>query len=106
MIARTWHGVTPLEKADEYYTYLLLNGVPDYKATPGNLGVHVLRRIEGDRAHFVLISYWESLDVIRAYAGNDVEAARYYPEDRNYLVELAPRVTHYDVLMSPDTGAV
>ena len=104
MIARTWHGVTPLEKADEYYEYLLRTGVQDYKATPGNLGVHVLRRIEGDQAHFVLISYWESLDGIRAFAGNDVEAARYYPEDREYLVELAPRVTHYEVLMSPDTS--
>jgi heme-degrading monooxygenase HmoA len=104
MIARVWHGVTNLEKADEYYEYLLRTGVPDYKSTPGNLGVHVLRRIEGDQAHFILISYWESLDGIRAFAGSDVEAARYYPEDRDYLVELTPRVTHYEVLMSPDMG--
>jgi len=103
MIARVWHGVTNLEKADEYYEYLLRHGVPDYKSTPGNLGVHVLRRIEGDRAHFILISYWESLDSIRAFAGGDVEAARYYPEDRDYLLELTPKVTHYEVLMSPDT---
>jgi heme-degrading monooxygenase HmoA len=104
MIARTWHGVTLLEKADEYYEYLLQTGVQDYKATPGNLGVHVFRRIEGDQAHFVLISYWESLDGIRAFAGNDVEAARYYSKDSEYLVELALRATHYEVLMSPDTG--
>jgi heme-degrading monooxygenase HmoA len=106
MIARTWHGVVLLEKAKVYYEFLLQIGVPDYKATPGNLGVHILRRIEGDRAHFVLISYWKSLDAIRAFAGNDVEAARYYPEDREYLLELEPRVTHYEVLMSPDMGTV
>ncbi len=104
MIARTWHGVTPLEKADDYYEYLLQTCVPDYKETPGNLGVHVLRRVEGEKAYFVLISYWESFDAIRIFAGSDVEAARYYPEDREYLVELAPRVTHYEVLMSPDAG--
>jgi heme-degrading monooxygenase HmoA len=103
MIARTWHGIVPLEKKDAYHEYLLRTGVPDYKATPGNLGVHILRRIEGDQAHFLLISYWESLEAIRAFAGDDVEIARYYPEDHEYLVELEPRVTHYDVLMSPDT---
>ena len=104
MLARTWHGVVPVEKSDEYHKYLLRTGVPDYKATPGNLGVHVLRRIDGDQAHFLLISFWESLDVLRAFAGDDVEVARYYPEDHEYLVELEPRVTHYDVLMSSDTG--
>jgi heme-degrading monooxygenase HmoA len=103
MIARTWHGVVRLEKADEYHDYVLRTGVPGYKATPGNLGVYILRRIEGDRAHFLLVSYWESLDAIRAFAGNDVEAARYYPEDRKYLLELEPQVTHYDVLLS-DAG--
>jgi heme-degrading monooxygenase HmoA len=104
MIARTWHGVVPLEKADEYYQYLLRTGVPDYKTTPGNLGVHVFRRLEGDQAHFLLISYWESLEVIRVFAGDDVEVARYYPEDHEYLVKPEPRVIHYEVLMSPDTS--
>lgn len=103
MIARTWHGVVRLEKADEYHEYILRTGVPAYKATPGNLGVHILRRIEGDRAHFLLISYWESLEALRGFAGNDVEAARYFPEDREFLLELEPRVTHYDVLIS-DVG--
>lgn len=104
MLARTWHGIVPLVKADEYYGYVMRIGVRDYKATPGNLGVHVFRRIEKDRAHFVLVSYWESLDAIRKYAGDDVEAAKYYPEDREYLIEIEPRVTHYEVLMSPEAG--
>jgi heme-degrading monooxygenase HmoA len=105
MIARAWHGVVPLEKADDYYEYLLGNGVRDYRKTPGNLGVHVLRRVERDRAHFILISYWDSMEGIRAFAGSNVEAARYYPEDRDYLLELTPKVTHYDVLLSPDRDA-
>ena len=104
MIARTWHGVVPIDKADEYHQYLLRTGVPDYKATPGNRGVHVLRRMDETNAHFLLVSFWESLDHIRAFAGEDVEVARYYPEDAEFLIELEPQVTHYEVLSSPGGG--
>lgn len=98
VIARMWHGVTPAEKADEYVKYLNETGVPDYQATEGNRGVFVLRRIEGDRAHFITLSLWESLDAIRGFAGDDVERARYYPEDEDFLLEFEPTVTHYEVV--------
>lgn len=98
MIARTWHGVVPAAKADAYFEYLNKTGLPDYRATPGNLGVTVLRRVEGDKAHFLLVSYWESMDAIRAFAGDDVEKAHYYPEDTAFLLELEPNAYHYEVL--------
>ncbi len=98
MIARTWHGAVPLAKAHAYHAYLLKTGVPDYQGTPGNRGVTVLRRTEGDLAHFLLITLWESWDAIRAFAGDDVDRARYYPEDEAFLLELEPTVTHYEVL--------
>ncbi len=98
MIARTWHGIVPREKADDYHAYLLRTGVPDYLSTTGNRGVYVLRRLEGPHAHFLLVSLWHSLDAIRDFAGEDIERARYYPEDAAYLVEFEPTVTHYEVL--------
>jgi heme-degrading monooxygenase HmoA len=98
MIARLWHGAVPAEKGDAYHEFLLRTGVTDYKATPGNLGVHVFRRIEGDRAHFLLTSFWESEEAIRRFAGDDIEKARYIPEDSDYLLELEPSVIHYEVL--------
>lgn len=101
MIARTWHGVTPAAKADEYMEFLNRTGVPDYKATEGNRGVYVLRRIDGDKAHFLLVSLWESYDAIRRFAGDDIEKAVYYPEDPSFLLELEPTVTHYEVLVQP-----
>jgi heme-degrading monooxygenase HmoA len=101
MIARIWHGVVPGEQADGYHAYLLRTGVPDYQSTPGSRGVYVLRRMEGSHAHFLLISLWDSLEAIRAFAGDDVERARYYPEDASYLVEMEPAVTHYEVLTGP-----
>lgn len=102
MIARTWHGAVPAEKADAYHDYLLETGVPDYRKTPGNRGVYVLRRSEGDTTHFLLLTLWDSLEAIRAFAGDDVERARYYPEDEEYLMELEPTVMHYEVLTLPD----
>ena len=100
MIARLWHGMTPADRADEYLDYLNSTGLPDYRRTPGNRGVYVLCRTEGDIAHFLLVSLWESYDAIRQFAGEDIEEARYYPADKDFLLEFEPRVTHYDVLLS------
>ena len=98
MIARSWHGAVPVEKADAYHQHLLRTGLADYAATPGNRGVQVLRRVEGELAHFLLITLWESWEAIRAFAGDDVERARYYPGCDDYLIELEPTVTHWEVL--------
>jgi heme-degrading monooxygenase HmoA len=97
MIARIWRGITPESKADAYLDYLHATGLKEYRETPGNRGVTVLRRIADGRAEFVLISLWDSMEAIRAFAGDDVERAVYYPEDTQYLLELEPHVTHYEV---------
>jgi heme-degrading monooxygenase HmoA len=101
MIARTWHGMTEASKADEYLDYLNKTGVPGYRATQGNLGVYVLRRIEGDKAHFLLLTLWESEEAIKRFAGSEFEKAKYYPEDDRFLLEFEPTVTHYEVLVKP-----
>jgi heme-degrading monooxygenase HmoA len=105
MIARWWHGAVPSRKADSYREYLLETGVADYRATPGNRGVYLLRRKEGDTAHFVLLTLWDSVDSIRAFAGPEAERARYYPEDEQYLLELEPKAEHYEVLIAPQQDA-
>ncbi len=74
-------------------------GIPDYRGTAGNRGVHVLRRQAGGYADFLLVTFGESIDAIRWFAGDDIDTARYYPEDRAFLVELEPNVAHYDVLL-------
>lgn len=100
MIARTWHGRVPATQADAYQAYILRTGLGDYTSTPGNQGVHVLRRTDGDVTHFLLLTFWDSIDAIQAFAGPDYEQARYYPEDDDYLLEREPLVTHYEVLPS------
>jgi heme-degrading monooxygenase HmoA len=104
MIARLWHGMTPASRADEYLEYLNTTGVPDYQQTPGNRGVYVLRRTEGEIAHFLLMSLWESYDAIRQFTGDDVDVARYYPADKEFLLEFEPRVMHYEVLVDRPTA--
>lgn len=57
----------------------------------------MLRRDEGDRTEFITFTLWESLDAVRAFAGDDIEAAVYYPEDERYLIEGEDSVKHYEV---------
>ena len=97
MIARMWHGRTPLEKADAYARLLNELAIPNYRAVPGNIAVYILRRDEGDVAHFYTFTLWESLEAIRAFAGSPIEKAKYYPEDREFLLEFEPQVTHWSV---------
>jgi heme-degrading monooxygenase HmoA len=98
MIARMWHGRVPRSKATAYEAYLYETGLPDYHATPGNLGVYLLRRDEGDVTHFTTLTFWESIDAIKAFAGDDYERARYYPEDDDFLLEREPTVVHHQVV--------
>jgi heme-degrading monooxygenase HmoA len=100
MIARTWKGRVPAARADAYYAFLQRTGLADYRSTPGNLGVLVQRRIEGDVAHFELTTLWDSIESIKQFAGEAFERARYYPEDDEYLLEREPFVTHAAVLMA------
>jgi len=94
MITRIWHGVTRAHHAEVYLDYLIQTGVKGYKNTPGNLGVQVLRRIEGDQCHFWTVTRWENIESIQAFAGQEYEKARYYPEDNLYLLSFEPQVIH------------
>ena len=98
MIARMWHGRVPLAKADAYATYLEATGLADYRATAGNRGAWLLRRDEGDVAHFTTLTFWDSVAAIVAFAGAEYERARYYPEDDAYLLEREPLVRHFTVV--------
>jgi heme-degrading monooxygenase HmoA len=100
MIARSWHGRVPADKADQYYEYLLRTGLADYQSTPGNRGIVVQRWTEGGVTHFLLTTFWESIEAIKHFAGEDYTKARYYPEDDKYLLEREPYVTHASVLMA------
>lgn len=97
MIARTWHGITAATKADEYLEFLARRALPDYQSIAGNRGVTILRRIQGEEAHFLILTFWESRAAIQEFAGADIAKAKYYAEDKEFLLEFEPIVTHYEV---------
>jgi len=98
MIARIWHGRTPTVKADEYAAFLVARAIPDYRSVAGNRRVTILRRTDGEITHFITYTHWESLEAIRGFAGEEIEKAKYYPEDRDFLLEFEPTVEHYEVV--------
>jgi heme-degrading monooxygenase HmoA len=97
MIARVWRGITLVEKADEYLEYLSETGLRDYASTSGSRGVTVLRRNQGDHCEIMLISLWDSMDAVRAFAGENPDQSVYYPDDHHYLLDMEPLVRHYEV---------
>jgi heme-degrading monooxygenase HmoA len=98
MIARMWRGWVPTAKAEEYAEIVERTGMTGYRATPGNQGAQLMTRDLGDgRTEIVTLSWWDDLDVIRAFAGEDIETAKYYPEDDEYLMERETTVAHFEV---------
>jgi heme-degrading monooxygenase HmoA len=98
MIARIWKGAVRREDSDAYAEYIRGTGMLEYGETDGNRGAWMLRRDDGERTEFITFSLWDSVESIRAFAGDDIEAAVYYPEDERYLIERGATVSHYEVV--------
>jgi heme-degrading monooxygenase HmoA len=100
LIARIWRGQTLPERAEEYTTYLDEAGVRKIAAIPGNRGVQMLRASSGDLVEFQVLSYWDSLDAVKRFAGEDIEKVNHLPRDPEYMVGAAPVVRHYEVIVN------
>ena len=98
MILREWRAEIRRELADEYANYVRRTGLAGYRFTAGNLGgVVAVRHLDEARSEIVTLSFWESMEVITAFAGDRVDQARYYPEDDKYLLTRPDKVAHFDV---------
>jgi heme-degrading monooxygenase HmoA len=93
-----WHGRVSTSKAQAYREFLNARAIPDYQSTAGNISVHILERAEGDITHFITLTFWKDMESIKAFAGEHVETAKYYPEDKDFLLEFEPNVVHYEVV--------
>lgn len=97
MIARVWQGDVALERSDEYLARMRTVAIPDYRSTEGNRGAYALRREHQDRAEFLMLTFWESRESIKAFAGDDISAAKYYDFDAEVLLEMNPHVDHFEI---------
>ncbi len=100
MIARVWRGWTSAEDADRYVEYLQQTGIAAFRRTPGNAGAYLLRRTEGNRTEFIALSFWDSFEAVKRFAGDDIDRAVFYPEDERFLVARDEHVTHYELMPS------
>jgi hypothetical protein len=100
MIARIWHGAVPREKGEQYLEKMRTIALPDYQGTPGNHGAYCLYRVDGDLAHFEMLTFWKDVDAIKGFAGEDFQKARYYDFDDAFLIEKEPLVRHFETYQS------
>ena len=96
MIARIWHGRTKTSDADVYRQYVIETGIVGYRSIKGNLGAQIWQQQDGDITHICTISWWDNYESIKAFAGEDFKKAKYYEEDKEYLLEFEPAVEHYE----------
>lgn len=97
MIARIWKGAVRRDVADDYTGSLRATGVADYAAAPGNRGTWMLRRDADDRTEVVMVTLWDSIEAVMAFAGEDYEQAVFLPEDERFLIQRDLCVAHYEV---------
>jgi heme-degrading monooxygenase HmoA len=100
MIIRLWRGRTSLEKADEYETLMKKLAAPDYSSVAGLKRYFFTRNDRSDCAEFLLITHWESIEAVKRFAGDDYTKAKYYEEDKDFLLDFPKEVEHYEVFAS------
>jgi hypothetical protein len=95
MIARRWHGRVAAAKADEYARLMRDVALAQCRATRGNRGAWCLTRAEGDIVHFEMFTLWDDAAAIARFAGDDIDRARSYAFDADFLLEMEPHVVHF-----------
>jgi heme-degrading monooxygenase HmoA len=99
IITRIWHGKTKIEFAEEYLEFIKKTGVKDYKSIPGNLSVEIWRRKEKDICYFWTVTKWDSYESIKQFAGENYEKAKYYTDDKKYLLKFEEKVIHTETFI-------
>ena len=98
VILRKWSSRIRSADREAYVDYVLESGADDYSKTPGNLGYQILTMDLGDGTSAITtLSWWDSMDSIRQFAGPEPEIARYYPGDKRFLLERPQTVEHHIV---------
>jgi len=98
MIARVWHGFTKPEDADKYEKMLRESILPGIGRVTGYNGAQLLRRNHKTESEFTIITYFENLKAVIAFAGEDYTKAVVEPEARKLLTRCNIRAAHYDLV--------
>jgi len=105
-VLREWRAEIRRDLKDEYLQYVTATGLASYLRTPGNLGASVaVRDLDASRSEIVTLSWWIDTTVIKAFAGEEIGQARYYPQDDRYLLTRPRHVQHYEATVPDPTAA-
>ena len=97
MIAREWKARCPKNHIDGFVSYLYETGIKDASQTIGFKGAQIFVR-DINNNEITLITYWDSLQSIKAFSGDNIAVAKLYPEDGNYELDPNGFVFHYQVV--------
>ena len=100
MIARMWKGSALPERADEYEKHLETSVLPELRQIDGFQGVQLLRQDSTETVEFIVLTFWESMDAIRKFAGEDAEVAVVAPAAQPLFREYDSRVKHLQVVLN------
>ena len=101
VVLRKWTGRIHSTDREEYAAYVAQTGAVDYSRTAGNLGFQILMRpLEDGTSEVTTLSWWESMEAVRGFAGDQPDLARYYPEDDRFLIDRPRHVEHHQVVAS------
>lgn len=106
MICRIWHGWTTPADADDYERLLRTEIFPGItrRAVAGYRGIELLRREGQDEVEFVTLMWFDSLDAVRAFAGEAYTVAVVPPAARHLLQRCDPESAHYEVRAPRSAG--
>src|SRR5262245_37176048 len=106
MIGRRWRGRVRAGDHDAYLRYVEETGSAALRGTPGNQGVVIFRHLDeaSGTSEIEVVSLWQDLESIAAFAGGDISVARFFPDDDRYLVDRELTVRHdaVEVYDAPD----
>ena len=98
MIARIWRGWAPQATADDYQRHYESEVSEHLRAVDGFRGARLLRHDDGQQVMFTSLTFFASLDAVRAFAGDDYEQAVVEEAARRALSHWDEQVTHHDVI--------
>ena len=101
MVVRTWRGYGALADAQAYPRHLLQSVSPKLEQLAGFRGLYLLRRRDFEEVEFLVLTLWDSMEAVHAFAGEQPEQAVVEPEARAALVRFDKTVQHYEVLAGP-----
>ncbi len=98
MITRKWTAPIPTFKRDESIDYIIQTGFAEYRNTEGNIGAFLTLEERDNKLYFTALTFWDSYESIKNFAGEKYQLAKYYPQDDEFLLEKPKYVEHQAVV--------